>query len=219
VAWGSCSSIGGIPSLANEIELERLLEETYSEALDPLAYYLSSSGSQSSEIYLQQGMDVLRKARKIDDLVRVDYFLPGCPPSVALLIDVVKELVGRQDGKELKQIVCSECPKKPVKTDLEEISYYPQSSWDSNRCLVSLGCICLGFATRGGCGAVCTKGGLPCWGCRGPSKGSLQRINQGDYFEEIVLKGLAQRNNLGDETLEPVLRNFRNKGCSALGFD
>jgi F420-non-reducing hydrogenase small subunit len=219
VAWGSCSAIGGIPSLANEFELESLLEETYSEALDPLAYYLSSSERHSSEIYLEQGAKLLRKARKIDDIVRVDYFVPGCPPSVTSLVDVALELTGKLEGKELKQIVCSECPRKPKKTDVGKMSCYPQSGLDSTRCLVSMGCVCLGFVTRGGCGAVCTKGGLPCWGCRGPSQGSIQRINQGDCFEEIVLKGVTQRTNYEEETLKPFLRNFKNKGCGALAFD
>lgn len=219
VAWGSCAAIGGIPSLANDLELEELVAETYSQALDPLAYYLSGAETQSSDIYLKQGSALLRKARKVDDFVRVDYFVPGCPPSVALLLDVVKELRGQQEGRETRRMVCSECPRKPKKVELEQVGLYPKIDWDPRQCLVSSGCICLGFATRGGCGAICPKGGLPCWGCRGPSQGTLGKINQGDYYEEIVLKGVVQRTNQPEDSLKPVLRQLRHKGCGALGFE
>ncbi|MFH0957884.1 MAG: cyclic nucleotide-binding domain-containing protein, partial [Pseudomonadota bacterium] len=122
VAWGSCSAIGGIPSLANDLELEGLVEETYGKAMDPLAYYMSGNESVSSEAFQKHdGAGLLRKAGKLDDFVRVDYFAPGCPPSIGTLIGIVRELKGLLEGRELKQIVCSECSRKPKKIEISEL--------------------------------------------------------------------------------------------------
>jgi F420-non-reducing hydrogenase small subunit len=42
---------------------------------------------------------------------------------------------------------------------------------DPVKCLLDQGLICAGPATRSGCGALCTKAGLPCRGCYGPPPG------------------------------------------------
>ncbi|MFH0957346.1 MAG: hypothetical protein V1897_01450, partial [Pseudomonadota bacterium] len=99
------------------------------------------------------------------------------------------------------------------------LDFYPGTSTDQSQCLVSQGCICLGFVTRGGCGAPCTNGGLPCWGCRGPSQATLGKMAQGDYFEDLVAKGVTQRVLSSQESVRPVARRLRNKGFGAMSFD
>ena len=220
IAWGSCAAVGGIPSLANDLELEGLIEETYGKALDPLAYYMSGNQSFSSETFQKQdGAGLLRKAGTLQDFVRVDYFVPGCPPSIETLLSVVSELRGLHEGKELRQIVCSECSRKPKKTDIEQMDFYPKIGEDKSRCLISQGCVCLGFVTRGGCGAPCANGGLPCWGCRGPSQAALGKMVHGDYFEDLVSKGVTQRVSCSEDAVRPAVRKLRSKGFGALSFD
>ena len=169
VAWGTCATLGGIPAMANQFELEELIEESYGHTEDVFAHYLSGVRGVGRTAYRDEGPTLLRRAGKLDDFVRVDYYLPGCPPQVSLLSCLVKELKGEPQHLEHRQIVCQECSRKPLKSSVERFWVFPRPEWGSSHCFSSRGALCLGFLTRGGCGAPCPRGGLPCWGCRGPS--------------------------------------------------
>jgi len=76
----------------------------------------------------------------------------------------------------------------------------------------------MGFVTKGGCGAVCPRGGLPCWGCRGPSQSVLKNMDEGKSFEEIMLASLSVRTQQDEEKLKPLLRIAKRHGNSSLNF-
>ncbi|WP_333653040.1 hypothetical protein [Dissulfurispira sp.] len=46
---------------------------------------------------------------------------------------------------------------------------------DREKCLLEQGIICMGIATRNGCGALCPKVNMPCTGCYGPPEGTLDQ--------------------------------------------
>jgi coenzyme F420-reducing hydrogenase gamma subunit len=83
---------------------------------------------------------------------------------------------------------------------------------------LSLGTLCMGFFTRGGCKAACTAGGLPCWGCRGPSDSVIKKIGAGETIEEVMLNALARRLKKSEIEIKMSLHTLRSKGASALGF-
>lgn len=218
-AWGTCAAFGGIPAMANQYELEELLDESYGQAIDPFSYYLSTGKKMGSYYRETQVNGLLRKARKLDDVVRVDFFLPGCPPRSSLVKSLIEELRGKGTTGAIKPIVCAECPRKPKKVAPRVMRIFPDHAVKNEICLVSQGILCLGLVTKGGCGAACLQGGLPCWGCRGPMQKAVEKINSGSIYEDLVIDTIAHRSRLGVDKLRSVIRLLRLKGGSSLNFD
>ena len=68
--------------------------------------------------------------------------------------------------------LCDECPRKKSKpSDLSFAGFKRphQLLADPAVCLLAQGVVCLGPATRSGCGAQCPSGNMPCTGCFGPT--------------------------------------------------
>jgi F420-non-reducing hydrogenase small subunit len=217
VAWGTCACFGGIPAHANRYELEDLIQETYGQTSDPYAYYLSGTGGVGQTTYREEGIALLRKAYELDDFVRVDYYVPGCPPVPSLLLHLLAELTGRS-LKGAKPLVCAECSRKPTKAAVASLEAFP-SEVEEDTCFHSLGVLCLGFLTKGGCGAACTRNGLPCWGCRGPAKLALRMMDEGESFEEVVIERLTRRCGLEETELKPAVKQLRREGHSLFDFE
>ena len=218
-AWGSCATFGGIPAMANLYELEEILEESYGQTIDPFSYYLSTGNMQNNHLETTASGELLRKARKLDEVVRVDYFLPGCPPESRFIPDLIEELQGKKPPNSIKPIVCAECPRKPSNKNPSDMRAFPNEKIETDTCLVSQGVLCLGLITKGGCGAVCPEGGLPCWGCRGPMQKAITKISQGSFYEDLMVDTIARRSKLEGDRLRFVIRLLRQRGGSSLSFD
>ncbi len=178
VAFGSCAVLGGVPGLANLYEREAILDAVYREA-PSLA---NSEGTlPAEESHVAEGVLTLpafdASVRTLDQVIDVDYYLPGCPPPVGLIASAVTALVEGtlpEKGAVLAPDValCSECPRSPTKPDkllVEEFRRPHQTLIDPERCLLAQGLVCLGPATRAGCAAACIGGNMPCTGCMGPT--------------------------------------------------
>jgi len=216
-SWGTCASFGGIPAEANRFELEELVEETYGHTDDAFAYYLSGKGGIEQTTYQEKGLALLRKAYKLDDFVRVDYYVTGCPPTPGLLLQLLGELTGK-GFKKAQPVVCGQCGRKFTKTPPTSLKAFPRGEQEF-KCFNSLGVFCLGFLTKGGCGAVCPRHGLPCWGCRGPAKAALKKMANGDSFEEVVIKGLVRRCRLEEDEVRSIMKLVRKQGHNLFSFE
>jgi len=217
VSWGSCACFGGIPSQANRFELEELIEETYGHTDDTYAYYLSGKAGVRKTTYQETGLSLLRKAFKLSDFIRVDYYLSGCPPTYESILLLLNELTGKQ-YKETNPIICGQCGRKPSKTVLGSLDFHQRNGSESI-CLNSLGIPCMGFMIKGGCGAICPRNGFPCWGCRGPSKSASKKLADGETFENIMVKGLIRRCPMEPEQLEPIIRLLRKQSHYLFDFE
>lgn len=218
VAWGTCAALGGIPSLANHCELETLQEASFGRARDTVSYYLSGLGEPGSVRSRPDGAKMVRRVDGLDARVRVDYFLPGCPPGTGLLLELIRELSGEPLSRKPKGVVCGDCGRKVGKTAASGIVSHLQTAPDRNTCLASQGAVCLGFVTKGGCGAPCTKGGFWCWGCRGPSETAARKLNEGTTLDELAVEQFRARSRLEEGPLRDQIKQVRISAFSALGF-
>jgi NAD-reducing hydrogenase small subunit len=70
VAMGDCAVAGNVPSMRNPIGPQAILERAYIE-----------NASFQQQIPCVVVPQLLHKVRPIHEFVKVDVFLPGCPPS------------------------------------------------------------------------------------------------------------------------------------------
>ena len=92
VALGECAIMGGLPALRNSIPLKECLDEAY----------LNSPTADPGNRTIPNDEDlpiILDKVYPCHEVVKVDYFLPGCPPSADLIWEAVTALV---EGRPLK---------------------------------------------------------------------------------------------------------------------
>jgi len=178
VAFGACAWLGGIPGLANLSSRESILDYVYHEV---------PSMQDGNGVRPQEETDVpegrLRlphfdeDVRTLDQVIDVDYYLPGCPPPPSLIAQAVTALVeGKlpEKGSVLAPDValCAECPRagtKPEDLKVERFHRPYEIVADPETCLLAQGLVCLGPATRSGCDAVCIAANMPCTGCMGPT--------------------------------------------------
>lgn len=178
IAFGSCAHLGGIPGLANTFNRQEMCQE---------AYFNSRSTVNDQKIIPQVKTDVTEgvlslpelwdTVKTLDQAIKVNYYLPGCPPPVALIKEAVGAILSGKlpaEGSVLAPDIalCEECQRRDTKPDkmaLKEFKRPYEIMIDPEKCLLAQGLLCLGMSTRKGCGAVCIQGNMPCTGCMGPT--------------------------------------------------
>jgi len=176
IAYGACAATGGIPGLANQFTLPELLKFVYEDGpsdVNPEKTYPQTAHDDGGRrLTLPQLHEVVRT---LDQVVDVDYYIPGCPPTPKLTAAAVAALLagklppkGSVLGPDIA--LCDECPRKASKpTDLGFTKFERphQKLMDPEKCFLAQGVVCMGPATRGGCEALCINGHMPCSGCFG----------------------------------------------------
>ncbi len=178
VAFGSCAQLGGIPGLANLSSREEIFRTVYNEAPSTV----NPEGTLPKNLYRDNGECVtlpgfFEMVRALNQVVEVDYYIPGCPPTPKIIQQAVEALLSGkapEKGSVLApdRALCDECPRKdtrPEKLTLTGFKRPQETLIDQEKCLLAQGVVCLGPATRGGCEALCTRGNMPCTGCFGPT--------------------------------------------------
>ncbi len=178
IAFGACAQLGGIPGLANLWDRRSIFQRVYSEGPTTL----NPGGVTPQQSFKEDGRSVhlpgfYDTVKTLSQVVEVDYSIPGCPPTPALLANAVEALLSGKlppKGEVLApdRALCDECPRKatkPEKLALAEFKRPHQIVADQETCLLAQGLLCLGPATRSGCGALCIQGNMPCTGCFGPT--------------------------------------------------
>lgn len=127
VVMGNCAALGGIPEMKNYQNKEKTIRYIYK----------NTEGIANPDI------------KEIDNFVKVDFTIPGCPIDNEEFLKYAKILVTGKVPKIPEKPVCSECP-----------------YWGNEKCFLRRKEPCLGPVIFAGCKAVCTKNEFPCYGCR-----------------------------------------------------
>jgi len=197
VAHGSCSHMGGIPGLGNFWNKETIFRRAYlttpstdnAQGVVPL----EKSVVDGKELYLPSFYDTVLA---LDQVIDVDYYLPGCAPPRDLILGAVTAILeGKLPPKgsvlSPNKSECDECDRndsKPEKLEIKEIKRPWEVFLDPKVCFLAQGVICLGPATRTGCGQRCITANMPCRGCFGPTD---QVLDQGAKFLSAFASILA----------------------------
>ncbi len=180
LALGACACFGGIPGLANLRPEGDILDWVYRDA----PTVTNPSGVKPQERCRVNGEELCLPrfydhVFALHQVIGVDYFLPGCPPPIELLKKAIATLLGEklpQPGSTLapQKALCDSCPRnlsRPRRTEIRTLRHPREVEIDPGDCFLAHGVICLGPATRDGCGGSCLATNTPCRGCFGPVEG------------------------------------------------
>ena len=128
IALGACATIGGINSLKNQFEMDKVKEIVYGKTANDYETI---------------------PTRPIEAVIKVDYWIQGCPIDKDEFIEVTKAILLGKKPRIPDYPVCVECQMR------------------ENVCLFEKGIVCMGPVTRAGCKAICPTYNDGCTGCRG----------------------------------------------------
>lgn len=82
IAFGDCSVTGNVPAMRNTIPVKTLLDRVYIE------------GAEANPVVPSEGVPkLLKRAVPLQEIVKVDFHLPGCPPPPKAIAYVIGELL------------------------------------------------------------------------------------------------------------------------------
>lgn len=182
VAFGSCASEGCIPGLANLSDSREIVYTAFNTITtdNPHGIYpMTSYDVPEGEIHIPRILPILKT---LDQVVDVDYYMPGCPPEsdqIAAVIDLVVQVIQGKAQLPPKgsvigagnSTVCDECKRERNVKTIKSFERIWNIAPDPSLCLLEQGIPCNGIATRSGCNARCPAAGAQCIGCYGPAEG------------------------------------------------
>ncbi len=172
IALGTCATHGGIPALANSFTNESIFER-----------YYSTETTDKGQPYPSEGLPVLLDAvYALDEKIKVDVYLPGCPPHPDQVFAALAGLLTGKPAALPDKSVCDFCPtRREGKGQVKQLRRFlkaphygaPGEPIDKMQCLLEQGFLCMGSVTKAGCGGDslvprCINVRVPCRGCYGP---------------------------------------------------
>jgi len=181
IAFGTCAHLGGVPGLANLSNKKEIFEKAYLQSpstKNPNGVVPKTAVEvEEGKLTLPEFYDIVRT---LDQTVKVDYYVPGCPPHPNLILKAVEAIVKNElpaSGSVLapEKSVCDECKREKKEKGISRIYRVHEITLDPEKCFLEQGVLCMGPATRGGCEARCINANMPCTGCGGPCPGEMEQ--------------------------------------------
>lgn len=180
LAFGACACFGGTPGLANFTTKQDILDWVYRDA----PTVVNPDGRYPERVTVVNGHELKLpelhdQVRALNQVIDVDYYLPGCPPPPDLVLNAIKDILEGKlppKGSTLAphKALCDTCRRnrsKPERLVIDRVRRIHEVEADPDVCFLAQGILCLGPATRDGCGEACININVPCRGCFGPVEG------------------------------------------------
>jgi len=206
VAFGSCACDSCVVGLGNLWDKETVFERAYfetpstknPESVTPKASVRVKEG----ELELPEFYDTVKI---LGQTVEVDYFLSGCPPPIPCILQAVEAIFNNKlppKGSSLlpNKSICDECPREKKDRKLSELKRIYEIDDDLKTCFLDQGVICMGPATRAGCGAQCPNINIPCTGCDGPGP----RVTDQGAAITSALASIATDSTVTEQAVDPI---------------
>nr|WP_320012137.1 methyl viologen-reducing hydrogenase [uncultured Desulfobulbus sp.] len=198
VALGTCATHGGIPAMRNQWTSQETLQTVYAYGSDEQALIPADISQPLDRVY------------SVDEKVKVDWLLPGCPPASDAIVGFLTKLVAGTPGKTAAKSVCETCPtQRGGKAQggagrfLENAAGDAQAPPSEMVCLLEQGILCMGPVTAGGCGGkeapLCLRARVPCRGCYGPVRAGCNPLL--DMLGALASNGIDHRSMIDRKSL------------------
>jgi coenzyme F420-reducing hydrogenase gamma subunit len=128
ISLGACATIGGVNGIKNRTPLDVAKQRVYGDKANIINTI---------------------KTMPVHEVVKVDYFINGCPVYIPEVVAVLKCLLMGKPYVVPNYPVCTEC------------------KMNENVCRYEKDQECMGPVTRAGCNSWCVNNGNRCYGCRG----------------------------------------------------
>ena len=148
IAYGSCATIGGVNGMKNNFMLNDIRKYVYQDS----ARHFETIPT-----------------RAVHQVVKVDYFVNGCPVYLPEFVKVLKCALAGMPYRVPDDAVCTEC------------------KLNENVCMYEKGVACLGPVTKAGCNSWCINNGNICYGCRGMVTNPAEN-GQKDILEKYKIR-------------------------------
>ncbi len=168
VALGTCACFGGIPGLRNLFDKDEVAAAVYSGR----SGMAKNSRPPDSPLVPR----LTDRVRAVPDVVKTDVKIPGCPSPHRLILDSLDSLIQGTEVRIPEKNLCHDCTKERREMLTGKKKYITDKiqpameveKIDPKLCFLEQGILCMGIATREGCGARCMGNNVPCQGCMGP---------------------------------------------------
>jgi F420-non-reducing hydrogenase small subunit len=215
VAFGSCAHEGCVPGLANLHDRKEIFDTVY---LKEKSVVNPNGTVPQQKTEVKEGIlkipEFYDTVKTLNQTVDVDYYLPGCPPPVKLILNAVDAIAKNQlppKGSVLAPLrsVCDECPRKKENKKISKIYRVHEKAPEPEKCLLEQGIICMGPGTRSGCGAQCLTVDMPCTGCGGPCPNSPEQGSAMMSALASILGLEEEKEKYSDEEVEALMDQIK----------
>jgi F420-non-reducing hydrogenase small subunit len=159
VAFGTCAVYGGPSGVGWLHDREAVFAQVYDGGP-------TNAGNERPDSSVPRLED---SVVPIDEVVEVDFLLPGCPPAPYFIAAGLRLLLDGNGPALSKRTVCAGCTRKMSRRPGTALRKGATSAPEAELCLLSQGVICMGSVTLDRCFSPCPQNGVACTGCNGPS--------------------------------------------------